>query len=121
MLSLRANRPGVRRIDTSYGTENTPDVSAWGGTKISRWDFESGLDMSRTDGYTLLPPSERGLVVTDANSKHATVDAGVGYQISNAGRAFIRGTFFRFESATTALRCRATPEPESGSRESTPA
>lgn len=81
-------------IDTSYGTENTPDLSAWGGTKISRWDFESGVDMSRTDGYTLLPPSERGLVDTDANSKHATVDAGVGYQISNTGRAFIRGTFF---------------------------
>lgn len=81
-------------IDTSYGTENTPDLSAWGGTKTSRWDFESGVDMSRTDGYTLLPPSQRGLVDTDANSKHATVDAGVGYQISNTGRAFLRGTFF---------------------------
>jgi outer membrane receptor protein involved in Fe transport len=84
----------VFSIDTSYGTENTPDLSAWGGTKISRWDFESGVDMSRTDGYTLLPPSERGLVDIDANSKHATVDAGLGYQISNTGRAFIRGTFF---------------------------
>src|SRR6185312_10211955 len=37
---------------------------------------------------------ERGLVDTDANSKHATVDAGVGYQISDNGRAFLRGTFF---------------------------
>jgi outer membrane receptor protein involved in Fe transport len=81
-------------IDTSYGTENTPDLSAWGGTKISRWDFESGVDMSRTDGYTLLPSSERGLVDIDANSKHATVDGGVGYQISDNGRAFLRGTFF---------------------------
>ena len=81
-------------IDTSYGTENTPDLSAWGGTKLSRWDFGSGVDMSRTDGYTLLPSSERGLIDTDANSKHATVDAGVGYQISDNGRAFLRGTFF---------------------------
>ena len=81
-------------IDTSYGTENTPDLSAWGGTKISRWDFESGVDMSRTDGYTLLPPSQRGLVDVDANSKHATIDAGVGYQVSETGRAFLRGTFF---------------------------
>jgi outer membrane receptor protein involved in Fe transport len=81
-------------IDTSYGTESTPDMSAWGGTKISRWDFESGVDMSRTDGYTLLPPSERGLVDVDANSKHATVDGGVGYQISDTGRVFMRGTFF---------------------------
>jgi outer membrane receptor protein involved in Fe transport len=81
-------------IDTSYGSANTPDLSAWGGTKISRWDFEAGTDMSRTDGYTLVTPSQRGLVDTDANSKHATVDAGVGYQISETGRAFLRGTFF---------------------------
>ena len=81
-------------IDTSYGTENTHDLSAWGGTKISRWDFESGVDMSRTDGYTLVTPSQRGLVDTNADSKHAAVDAGLGYQISNNGRAFLRGTFF---------------------------
>lgn len=81
-------------IDTSYGTENTPELSAWGGTKISRWDFGTGIDMSRTDGYTLVPPSQRGLVDIDANSRHATVDAGAGYQLSENGRAFLRGTFF---------------------------
>jgi outer membrane receptor protein involved in Fe transport len=81
-------------IDTSYGTENTPDLSAWAGTKISRWDFEAATDMSRTDGYILVPGSQRGIVDTAANSKHATVDAGVGYQISDTGRAFLRGTFF---------------------------
>ena len=63
-------------IDTSYGTENTPDLSAWAGTKVSRWDFEAATDMSRTDGYILVPSSERGTVDTAANSKHATVDAG---------------------------------------------
>jgi outer membrane receptor protein involved in Fe transport len=81
-------------IDTSYGTENTPDLSAWAGTKVSRWDFEAGTDMSRTDGYILVPSSQRGIVDTAANSKHATVDAGMGYQISDTGRAFLRGTFF---------------------------
>jgi outer membrane receptor protein involved in Fe transport len=81
-------------IDTSYGTESTPDLSAWGGTKISRWDFESSVDMSRTEGYTLVAPSQRGLVDVDANSRHATIDGGLGYQISETGRAFLRGTFF---------------------------
>ncbi|MGH9517016.1 MAG: TonB-dependent receptor [Terriglobales bacterium] len=81
-------------IDTSYGTENTPDLSAWAGTRVSRWDFGTGVDISRTDGYTLVPSSERGLVDTNANSKHATIDAGAGYQISDNGRAFVRGTFF---------------------------
>ena len=93
-MLTRVPREPAFSIDTSYGTESTPDLSAWGGTKISRWAFESGVDMSRTDGYTLVAPSQRGLVDVDANSRHATIDAGLGYQISDTGHAFLRGTFF---------------------------
>ena len=81
-------------IDTSYGTENTPDLSVWAGTAISRWDLEAGAGMSRTDGYVLVPVSERGAVDTLANSKHATVDGSVGYKVSEGARAFLRGSFF---------------------------
>jgi len=80
--------------DLSYGSQNTPDLSAWAGTKIARWDFETAADMSRTDGYILVPASERGSIDTAANSRHATLDAGLGYQISGNGRAFVRGSFF---------------------------
>jgi outer membrane receptor protein involved in Fe transport len=81
-------------IDTSYGTEDTPDLSVWAGTAISRWDLEAAADMSRTDGYILVPAYQRGAVDTLANSKHATVDAAVGYRVSESGRAFLRGGFF---------------------------
>ncbi len=81
-------------VDISYGTQNTPDLSAWAGTTVSRWDFSAAADLSRTDGYVLVPPSERGAIDTVANSKHATVDAGAGYRISENERAFLRGTFF---------------------------
>lgn len=81
-------------VDMSYGNENTPNLSTWAGTTVKRWDFEGAADMSRTDGYILVPTSERGTVDTAANSKHATIDAGVGYKISDAGRAFLRGSFF---------------------------
>jgi len=81
-------------IDTSYGTEDTPDLSVWTGTAISRWDLEAAAGMSRTDGYILVLSSERGPVDTLANSKHAAVDAAVGYRISESGRAFLRGSFF---------------------------
>jgi len=80
--------------DISYGTENTPDLSLWGGTTVSRWDMSGAIDMSRSDGYILVPASQRGLVDTDANSKHATVDASLGYRISDSSRAFLRGSFF---------------------------
>jgi outer membrane receptor protein involved in Fe transport len=81
-------------VDMSYGNENTPDLSAWAGTSARRWDLEAGADLSRTDGYILVPVGERGTVDTPANSKHATIDAGLGYRISDTGRALLRGTFF---------------------------
>jgi outer membrane receptor protein involved in Fe transport len=81
-------------LDLSYGNENTPALSAWAGTAISRWDFSAGIDMAQTDGYILVPSFQRGAVDTDANSKHATLDASLGYKIRDNGRAFLRGTFF---------------------------
>jgi outer membrane receptor protein involved in Fe transport len=81
-------------LDTSFGTETTPDLSLSAGTAISRWDFEGAIDMARTDGYILVPKSQRGTVDTAANSEHGTVDAGLGYKLSDTGRAFLRGTFF---------------------------
>ena len=80
--------------DISYGNENTPDLSLWTGTKISRWDMGAAVDMSRSDGYILVPTSQRGLVDTDANSKHAIVDTSLGYRLSDTSRAFLRGSFF---------------------------
>lgn len=80
--------------DISYGNENTPDLSLWTGTAISRWDIGAAVDMSRSDGYILVPASQRGTVDTNANSKHATVDGVIGYKISDAARAFLRGSFF---------------------------
>lgn len=81
-------------VDLSYGNENTPDLSAWAGTVVSRWDFSAGVDMARTDGYILVPSFQRGTVDTAANSRHATVDGSLGYKIGDDGRAFLRGTFF---------------------------
>ena len=81
-------------VDISYGSENTPDLSAWAGTTLSRWEVSAGLDMSRTDGFIQVPASERGLVDAAANSKHATLDANLGYKFSENTRAFLRGSFF---------------------------
>src|SRR5262249_39101569 len=62
-------------LDLSYGTEDTPDLSLWAGTAVSRWDFETSADMSQTDGYILLPSWQGGEVDPPANSKHATLTA----------------------------------------------
>ncbi|HTM38640.1 MAG TPA: TonB-dependent receptor [Terriglobales bacterium] len=90
----RTPRQAAASVDLSYGNENTPDLSAWAGMAVSRWDFSSGVDLARTDGYILVPSFQRGVVDTAANSKHATVDASVGHKIGENGRAFLHGTFF---------------------------
>lgn len=90
----RVPRQSSLSADISYGNENTPDLSLWVGTVISRWDLGAAIDMSRSDGYILVPTTQRGTVDTGANSKHATVDASLGYKISDAARAFLRGSFF---------------------------
>jgi outer membrane receptor protein involved in Fe transport len=92
-LTRVPEQPSVS-MDISYGTEDTPDVSLWAGTAVARWDMAAAVDMSRSDGYILVPTSQRGLVDTNANSKHATVDASLGYRISDGSRAFLRGSFF---------------------------
>jgi len=81
-------------LDVNYGTENTPDTSLWAGTVISKWDLETSADVARTDGYILLPPSQRGAVDTPANSEHATLTASAGYKFSDRGRIFLNGGYF---------------------------
>jgi outer membrane receptor protein involved in Fe transport len=82
-------------VDSSYGTENTPDVSAWTGAAFSRGRYATvGADLARTDGYILIPRSQRGAVDTAANSEHTAIDFSAGLAFSDTGKAFLRGTFF---------------------------
>jgi len=81
-------------LDLSYGTEDAPALSLWAGTAASRWDFETSADMSRTDGYILLPSSQRGAVDTPANSEHATLTATAAYRFSERGKVFLQGEYF---------------------------
>jgi outer membrane receptor protein involved in Fe transport len=82
------------KLETSYGNENSPDLSLWAGQKIGKWEGHVESDLYRSDGYILVPSSLRGAVDTPINSEHGTVGAGVGYQWKENNRAFARGTFF---------------------------
>jgi outer membrane receptor protein involved in Fe transport len=92
-LSKTPTRPSAS-VDLSYGSENTPDLSAWGGTNIAGWDISSAVDMSRTDGYILVPSFQRGAVDAAADSRHATIDGSIAHAVGQNGTAFLRGTFF---------------------------
>ncbi len=92
-ISREAEGPALS-LETSYGNERTPNVSLWAGDMIGKWDFDAATDLFRSDGYILVPSSQRGNVDTAANSEHATVDFGVGYRISPNAKIFAKGNFY---------------------------
>jgi outer membrane receptor protein involved in Fe transport len=80
-------------LETSYGKENTPDLSFWTGTRAGKWDLSLASELFRTDGYIPVPTWQRGTVDTPANSKDASVELNVGHKVGN-GRLFARGSFY---------------------------
>lgn len=93
-LLTRVPKESSLSLDFSYGNQMTPDLSLWAGTVVSRWDLAAAIDMSRTDGYILVPASQRGKIDTAANSEHATLDTVVGYRLAEHKRLSLRSSFF---------------------------
>jgi outer membrane receptor protein involved in Fe transport len=81
-------------LETSYGNEKTPDLSVWAGSRSGPWDYSVATGLFRTDGFILVPGSQRGTVDAKANVENATVYARVGHQLGRNGKVFLRGNFF---------------------------
>jgi outer membrane receptor protein involved in Fe transport len=81
-------------IETSYGNERTGELSAWVGSKWHKWDYAIASEMFYTDGFLLVPSTDRGSVDTPANSKDLTLYATLGHTLGPRGRIFGRGNFF---------------------------
>src|SRR5689334_20960169 len=73
-------------LETSYGNEQTPDLSFWGGTRIGAWDTAISTDLMRTDGYILVPKDIRGSVDNLANAEHGAVEFTLGRRIGQRSR-----------------------------------
>ncbi len=81
-------------LETSYGTEKTPDLTFWGGGRFGGWDAAISTDLFHTDGYILVPQSVRGSVDTPANAEHAAVEFTLGRHVGKNSRIFGRGSYF---------------------------
>ena len=81
-------------LETSYGNEQTPDLSFWGGSRFGAWDTAISTDLMRTDGYILVPTANRGSVDTPANTEHGMVELTLGRRIGQRSRIFGRGSYF---------------------------
>jgi outer membrane receptor protein involved in Fe transport len=92
-ITREAHGPALS-LETSYGNEQTPDLSVWTGTTAGKWDFGVAADLFHTDGYILVPLDQRGTIDRAANSQHAAIDFNVGHQLGSNGRVFLRGNLF---------------------------
>jgi outer membrane receptor protein involved in Fe transport len=81
-------------LETSYGNQNTQDVSLSAGGKLGQWESVFSGEAFHTDGYVLVPKSDQGSVDTSAFSQHGTADLTIGRKIGVQSDVFVRGSYF---------------------------
>lgn len=93
-LITRAPRDAALSFETSYGNQQTPDVSFFAGGSLFQWAAQLSAEVFHTDGYVLVDETERGRVDTKAGAEHTTLDIALERLISDRGRIFVRGSLF---------------------------
>ena len=86
--------PAGLSIETSYGNQNTPNLSIWAGGEKDGWFSTFGGEVFHTDGYYLVPAQDRGTIDTMANSEHGTADLTLGRKFGSSDEIFARGLYF---------------------------
>jgi outer membrane receptor protein involved in Fe transport len=90
----RHAQSNVLDLDTSYGNENTPDISLWASAARGRWSAQLAAEDFSTDGYVLEPLDQRGPVDTPAGSSHNVTTLTLDRQLTNHAQAFLSGSIF---------------------------
>jgi len=89
----RPASPAAFSLETSYGNQNTPDLSGWAGGAMHGWEGSASGGVFNTDGYFLVPGADRGSVDTRASSEHGVAEAMLGRQIGAHAKIFARGGY----------------------------
>jgi outer membrane receptor protein involved in Fe transport len=89
----RPAEPAGVSLETSYGNQNTPDLSLWAGGAKGKWESTFSGEVFNTDGYVLVPGADRGPVDAKAGSEHGTADLMVGRKIGEKSEIFARGWY----------------------------
>jgi outer membrane receptor protein involved in Fe transport len=106
----RPAHPAGISLETSYGNQNTPDLSLWAGGQAGKWESTFGGELFHTDGYVVVPEASRGSVDTRAGSQHGTADLMAGRKIGQQSEIFARGWYL------DDTRKNGTPEQKNGIR-----
>jgi outer membrane receptor protein involved in Fe transport len=96
VIQFRTRQPEHTTIsaESSWGSENTPELSLWAGTTMGRWYGSAATDLFRTNGYIPVPEPYRGTVDSPANSSHQLTTVDLGRHFGDFSRFFARGSYF---------------------------
>ncbi len=96
VIQFRTREPEQTAIsaESSWGSENTPELSLWAGTRVGPWYGSASTDLFRTNGYVPVPESQRGPVDSPANSTHELTEVDLGRRFGDFSRFFARGSYF---------------------------
>ena len=83
----------VLRFQASAGSQKTLDGGVFAAYAYKGWVFDLAAETFRTNGYIPTAEYERGLVDTNANSKHNNAIGGIQRRF-RSGRVFARGNIF---------------------------
>ena len=78
----------------SFGSNNTPFGSVYGGVRVGQWAVSGSAEGFNTDGYIDVPSNIRGAVDTPVSSEHATGDLKVERFFGDRGRVFLDGSLY---------------------------
>jgi outer membrane receptor protein involved in Fe transport len=90
----RPAEPAALSLETSYGNQQSPELSVWGGGQKDGWISTFGGQVFHTDGYILVPEDQRGSVDTRAGVSDGTADLMIGRKIGDKSEIFARGWYF---------------------------
>ncbi len=96
VIQFRTREPEQTAISAegSWGSENTPELSLWAGTRLGPWYGSASTDLFRTNGYIPVPESQRGAADSPADSSHELTTVELGRRFGDFSRFFARGSYF---------------------------
>jgi outer membrane receptor protein involved in Fe transport len=81
-------------LEASYGALDTPDLSFDGGLRLGDWGISANGEALRTEGYILVPASQRGTVDTPAGTADLAGTMQLSRTLAEQGMFFVRATSF---------------------------
>jgi len=96
VIQFRTREPDQTAIsaESSWGSENTPELSLFAATRLGPWQGSAATDLFRTNGYIPVPDSLRGTVDSPANSSHELTTLELGRHFGDFSRVFARSSYF---------------------------